>query len=181
MMTPQQQAELERIERDNKEGVTSVQLFDILQSLGIKISEPTFRKYVQLGLLPRSRRVGQKGKHKGSQGIYPVSTISRIMEIKTLMESDLTLEEIANGVLRFRAHLDQLDETLNELIDAFKEEVERRTGATDTNRRTLTQEVDGLARSGSELLKRAKEIEARIADSNRRDENVTSIVSLRKV
>src|SRR5262245_12809554 len=103
-MNPSQQAELEQIERDYSEGVTSAQLFELLQRLGMKLSEPTFRKYVQLGLLPRSRRVGQKGKHKGSQGIYPTATIRRILEIKTLMEGDLTLDEIASGVLRFRAH-----------------------------------------------------------------------------
>jgi hypothetical protein len=38
---------------------------------GDKLTEPTFRKYVQLGLLPRSVRVGRKGKHRGSQGPLP--------------------------------------------------------------------------------------------------------------
>ena len=40
---------------------------------GEPLSEATFRKYVQLGLLPRSVRVGRKGKHRGSQGLYPAS------------------------------------------------------------------------------------------------------------
>jgi hypothetical protein len=179
-MTPQQLAELKRIEKDFEDGVTSAQLFELLQTLEVKMSEPTFRKYVQLGLLPRSRRVGQKGKHKGSQGVYPVSIVSRIIEIKTLMEGDLTLEEIANGILRFRAHLDQLDETLIELIDVFKEEV-RRPGMLEATRRTLELEVDGLARSGADLIKRAKELEVRLADHGKKAEQLAPVVGLRKV
>lgn len=181
-MNPSQQAELERIERDNPNGVTSAQLFEILQSLGIKLSEPTFRKYVQLGLLPRSRRVGQKGKHKGSQGIYPISTISRIVEIKTLMEGDLTLEEIANGVLRFRAHLDQLDETVDELIEAFSEEIERRRpGFSEELRRSLAREVDGLKRLGNELSTRAKDLETQLAENGKKEEKLAPVVGLRKI
>jgi hypothetical protein len=179
-MTPQQQAELDRIEQEYSEGVTSAQLFELLQNMGVKMSEPTFRKYVQLGLLPRSRRVGQKGKHKGSQGVYPVSTIGRIIEIKALMEGDLTLEEIANGVLRFRAQLDQLDEALLSLIDAFIEEV-RRPGMPETTRRLLSQEVEGLARSGDDLIKRAKELEARLADHGKKEDNIAPVVGLRKI
>lgn len=162
-MTPVPNAELERIERDYAEGVTSAQLLELLAGLGIKISEPTFRKYVQLGLLPRSRRVGQKGKHKGSQGIYPISAIRRILEIKALMESDLTLEEIANRVLKFRAHLDQLDESLGNLVDAFLLEL-RRPGLADDSRRALSREIKDLERLGTELVQLAQAIEARLAD-----------------
>ena len=45
---------------------------------GVRLSEATFRKYVQAGLLPRSKRVGRKGKHRGSQGLYPVEAVRRI-------------------------------------------------------------------------------------------------------
>ena len=41
----------------------------------MKFSEATLRKYVQLGLLPRSVRVGRKGKHQGSQGIENDSNV----------------------------------------------------------------------------------------------------------
>jgi len=37
-------------------------LLDVFPPRGIRFSEATLRKYVQLGLLPRSVRVGQKGK-----------------------------------------------------------------------------------------------------------------------
>src|SRR5215813_3207185 len=101
--------EFDRLETEHPQGLSAGQIVEFFAPRGVKLAQATFRKYVQLGLLPRSKRVGQKGKHKGSQGIYPVSTIRRIVEIKTLMEGNLTLEEIASRVLRFRAHLDQLD------------------------------------------------------------------------
>lgn len=179
-MSPMPTAELERIERDFSEGVTSAKLFEILHSLGMKISEPTFRKYVQLGLLPRSKRVGQKGKHKGSQGIYPISTVRRILEIKALMEGDLTLEEIASRVLRFRAHLDQLEETLHELVLAFLEEL-RRPDLSDEVRRALTQDIKGLERLGGEILSRAQALEARLAEPRERAQALAPpVIGLRR-
>jgi len=177
-MTLLPHAELERIERDYSEGVTSAQLFEILSSLGIRISEPTFRKYVQLGLLPRSKRVGQKGKHKGSQGIYPVSTVRRILEIKALMEGDLTLEEIANRVLRFRAHLDQLEETFSELALAFLEEL-RKTDLSEEVRRALARDIEGLERLGEEILAKARQLEARLAEPRERRESAP-VIGLRR-
>jgi hypothetical protein len=165
-MTRIPEQELSRVERDYPEGLTTAQIFAVLEELGLKLSEPTFRKYVQLGLLPRSKRVGQKGKHKGSQGVYPVSTVRRIAEIKALMEGDLTLEEIASRVLRFRAHLDSLDEAVAGLTEAFLEEL-RKDGLSEEARRALSRDVEGLERLGAELLTRAQAIEARLADSPR--------------
>lgn len=167
-MTLVPNAELDRIERDYADGVTSVQLLELLAGLGVKISEPTFRKYVQLGLLPRSKRVGQKGKHKGSQGIYPISAVRRILEIKAMMESDLTLEEIATRVLRFRGDLDQLNEVLESLVSSFLSEL-RRPGLADDTRRALAREIKDLESLGDELLKLATGIEARLADPGKRD------------
>ena len=47
------------------------QIVEAFTDAGVRLSEATFRKWVQLGLLPRSRRVGRKGKHQGSLGLYP--------------------------------------------------------------------------------------------------------------
>ena len=55
--------ELKEIESSWSEGIPSQEIISLFQDRGIKLSEATFRKYVQLGLLPTSRRVGQKGKH----------------------------------------------------------------------------------------------------------------------
>jgi len=61
--------ELRAIEGTYPHGITAVQIVDAFTSRGIKFSEASFRKYVQQGLLPRSRRVGRKGKHRGSLGV----------------------------------------------------------------------------------------------------------------
>ena len=68
-------AVLERIERDHPAGMSSAAILDLLSSLGVRFSEATLRKWVQLGLLPRSVRVGRKGKHSGSQGMYPTPIV----------------------------------------------------------------------------------------------------------
>ena len=60
--------EIEEIERAWPDGMTSRQIVDVFETRGIRFSEATLRKYVQLGLLPRSVRVGRKGKHRGSCG-----------------------------------------------------------------------------------------------------------------
>src|SRR5438309_6631695 len=79
--------DLRDIERAHPQGLTSKQIVDLFESRGVRLSEATFRKYVQLGMLPRSRRIGRKGKHQGSCGIYPPHTIRRINAIKRLMAS----------------------------------------------------------------------------------------------
>ena len=63
---------LDRIEREHEQAISSADILDIFASHGIKFSEATLRKYVQLGLLPRSVRVGRKGKHRARRvGIRP--------------------------------------------------------------------------------------------------------------
>ena len=66
---------LARIEKQHAAGVTSAEILDVFATHGVTLSEATLRKYVQLGLLPRSVRVGTKGKHQGSKGLYPVRVV----------------------------------------------------------------------------------------------------------
>ncbi len=84
---------LSRIEREHARGLTSAEILALFAESGVSLSEATLRKYVQLGLLPRSVRVGKKGKHQGSQGIYPVSVVRQIMRIKQMMAQRLTIEQ----------------------------------------------------------------------------------------
>src|SRR5678816_2321292 len=86
--------ELAEIERKYPEGLSAAQIVETFRVRAIKLSEATFRKYVQQGLLPRSRRVGKKGKHQGSMGLYPASAVRRINEIKRMMAESYTIEEI---------------------------------------------------------------------------------------
>ena len=59
-MSPIDDGTLVNLERQYASGLTSGDLIDVCASHGIQLSEATLRKYVQLGLLPRSVRVGRK-------------------------------------------------------------------------------------------------------------------------
>ena len=89
----------------------------LFESRGARLSAATFRKYVQLGLLPRSRRVGRKGKHTGSTGLYPVSIVRRIALIKRMMAEGYTVEDIRNSFVIVRNHLEAVERELAELLE----------------------------------------------------------------
>ena len=84
-------------------GATSAQVVAFFQEHGVRLSEATFRRYVQLGFLPRCRRVGRqgRGRHRGSEGIYPTAVVRRLNEVKRLLEQQLTIDEI-RGLFRVR-------------------------------------------------------------------------------
>src|SRR5215831_17684060 len=109
--------ELRAIEGTYPDGITAVQIVDAFTSRGIKFSEASFRKYVQQGLLPRSRRVGRKGKHRGSLGVYPAKAVRRINAVKGLMLEGYTIEEIQAGHLLYRDLVEGIAEGLAELLD----------------------------------------------------------------
>ncbi len=89
---------LSQLERKYALGLTSVEILDVCASHDVSLSEATLRKYVQLGLLPRSVRVGRKGKHQGSQGVYPVSVIRQNLRIKQMMSESYTIEQIPTRI-----------------------------------------------------------------------------------
>src|SRR5436853_7942092 len=86
--------EIEEIERAWPNGLTSRQIVDVFETRGIRFSEATLRKYVKLGLLTRSVRVGRKGKHRGSCGIYTAHVIRRVNAEKWMDAEERTLQEI---------------------------------------------------------------------------------------
>src|SRR5689334_14651235 len=96
---------LSRIETEHPSGLTSAEILDVLGRHGVALSEATLRKYIQLGLLPRSVRVGRKGKHQGSQGIYPVNVLRQILRIKQMMAQNYTIEQIQREFLFIRSDL----------------------------------------------------------------------------
>ena len=109
-------ATLERIEKQHARGLTSAEILDVFARHDVQLSEATLRKYVQLGLLPRSVRVGQKGKHKGSQGIYPVGVVRQILAIKQMMAQSFTIEQIQRQFLFVRSDLQQLGHILDAIF-----------------------------------------------------------------
>src|SRR5258708_4967368 len=90
--------ELARMEKRYPQGISSDEIVEIFTRKGTKFTEATLRKYVQLGLLPRSHRVGMKGKHRGSHGRYPATVVRRIQRLKGLMET-YTIEQIQREFL----------------------------------------------------------------------------------
>jgi DNA-binding transcriptional MerR regulator len=109
-------AEIERVERERATGITSGEVVRLFESRGARLSAATFRKYVQLGLLPRSRRVGRKGKHTGSTGLYPVSVVRRIAVIKRMMAEGYTVEDIRGSFVTVRNRLEAVEKGLAELV-----------------------------------------------------------------
>lgn len=109
---------LRRLEKQHAEGLTAAQIVEAFTAQSVRLSEATFRKWVQLGLLPRSRRVGRKGKHQGSRGLYPPTTLRRINQIKRLMAENLTIEEIGQS-LQFRDDIENVARGLDELFERF--------------------------------------------------------------
>jgi DNA-binding transcriptional MerR regulator len=138
-------------------GLTAVQIVEAFTSRGIKLSEASFRKYVQQGLLPRSRRVGRKGKHRGSLGVYPAKTIRRINRVKQLMADGHTIEEIQGQFLAYTDLIENVSEGLVQLWARLDDDIRRGTA------RELSKELGELRRDGDHLVKRADDLAQRVA------------------
>lgn len=144
--------QLQDIERAYSDGLSSKEIIQVLGEHGEPLSEATLRKYVQLGLLPRSRRVGQKGKHRGSRGIYPVEVIRRVDEIRRAMDQGDTLEALARAAQATRAKLSTVRVALDEALDAAEVDLAGR-GLDKRTRAALKAELAGLRRGGKDWLK----------------------------
>jgi DNA-binding transcriptional MerR regulator len=154
--------EIEEIERAWPNGLTSRQIVDLFETRGIRFSEATLRKYVQLGLLPRSVRVGRKGKHRGSCGLYPAHVIRRVNVVKGMMAADRTIEEIQRSFLRFKDEIETVEKDLRDLIAGFEREARGRTGDPE-RRRELEREIVDAKRAAGELVRRISTLERRIS------------------
>lgn len=155
-----QEEELRAIEGTYPDGITAVQIVDAFISRGIKFSEASFRKYVQQGLLPRSRRVGRKGKHRGSLGVYPSKTVRRINAVKQLMVDGYTIEEIQGQFLLYTDLVEGVAENLTELCSRLGADVTRLDPA---HRRELEQKLADARRDGDRLVERLGELTRRFA------------------
>jgi hypothetical protein len=162
-------AEIEEIERAWPNGLTSRQIVDVFETRGIRFSEATLRKYVQLGLLPRSVRVGRKGKHRGSCGLYPALVIRRVNTVKGMMAEDRTIEEIQRSFARFKDDIDSVQTDLRELISSLERESKAPAGdapgARDDAeaRRAIENEIIEAKKAASELVRRISSLERRIS------------------
>jgi hypothetical protein len=154
--------ELRAIETTYPEGITAVQVVEVFTSRGVKFSEASFRKYVQQGLLPRSRRVGRKGKHRGSLGVYPAKTVRRINAVKQLMTDGYTIEEIQADFLQYT----DLVETLHEGFLALYERLARDAESPKLDaaaKKALTRDLADARHSSDDLMRRLDELARRVA------------------
>lgn len=155
------EGELDALERAHAEGMSVQQIVDAFTARGARLTEATFRKYVQLGLLPRSVRVGRKGKHRGSQGLYPATAVRQIDHIRRLMHQGFTMEEIQREFLFVRGDIDALRRQLKRVYQAIEEAVHEQAleGADDVGANEALQEVREL---GKELVRKLEDIERRL-------------------
>ena len=160
---------LAAVEKRHPEGLTSAQVVEAFTRNGVRLTEATFRKWVQLGLLPRSRRVGRKGKHQGSLGLYPPSTVRRIAAIKRRMLESLTIEDIARS-LKLREAIDLIERGLGDLFRGFGEELhgaaEKRS---EGDQRQAERLLEQLEKQAAELVRRIGILERRLVEPLERE------------
>jgi hypothetical protein len=150
---------LNRIESESPSGLSSREILALFKEHGVQLSEATLRKYVQLGLLPRSKRVGQKGKHQGSKGLYPVRVVRQILWVKSLLARDYTIEQIQREVLFLRGDIELVEETLGGIFTKLSRAVAEEGQALAQNARREVKSAEGV---GRDLLLRLRTLESRL-------------------
>ena len=150
--------ELADIERNYADGLTLAQLLEAFSERQVHLSEATFRKYVQLGLIGRSKRVGRKGKHQGSLGMYPVSTVGQLNTIREMMAAHYTIEDIQRSFLRFRNSLSALKKMTTEMLALFQVEIEQ-AHFSKTQKKELQKEWTALQQQSEAWLDRMARME----------------------
>jgi hypothetical protein len=151
---------LDALEREHPQGLTSAEILDILAAHDVKFSEATLRKYVQLGLLPRSVRVGRKGKHQGSQGMYPAGVLRQIQRIRDMMAEDYTIEEIQSQFLFVRGDIEDLERIMGKVFDALYEVA--RDKRSETTGRVVAIELAAAEHLAGDLVAKLTKIEERL-------------------
>ena len=156
---------LAQLEKAHVAGLTSAEILDVFARHDVQLSEATLRKYVQLGLLPRSVRVGRKGKHQGSQGIYPVSVVRQVLRIKQMMAESYTIEQIQREFLFIRSEVEQLESMLSKIFKKLDGVVKERK--TERVSSAVQRDVSDARSLSKELMTRLEAIETKLSSRNR--------------
>jgi hypothetical protein len=138
--------ELEAIEQAHAEGMSVQQIVET---------------FTARGLLPRSVRVGRKGKHRGSQGLYPATAVRQIDHIRRLMHQGFTMEEIQKEFLFVRGDIDALSRQLKRVYEAIEVAVheQQRERADDPG---VGEALNDVRELGKELVQKLEAIERRL-------------------
>jgi len=156
-------AELDALEQRNPDGFSSGEVIDVFARQGVKFSEATFRKYIQLGLLPRSRRVGRKGKHKGSKGIYPAGIVRQINEIKLMMSFDYTIDDIRRHFAFVGGEVEELRTLLTKIVGRLDQSVSD-NGIGSYAKASLNTEIAEVRASSDVLVSKLEDMARRIRE-----------------
>ncbi len=166
-MAQREPDEFDRLEAEYPSGISAAQIVDFFAPRGVKLAQATFRKYVQLGLLPRSRRVGEKGKHRGSRGLYPASAVRRIHLIKSLMDEGMTLEDIRRSFVFFRGQLDGVERSLDELFASLDKALADRADLKASRKEELERLIEKGRQKAEQFV---KDIERTVTQITAREE-----------
>ena len=153
--------ELSEIEAQFEAGITAVQIVELFSERSIRFSEATFRKYVQQGLLPRSKRVGRKGKNRGSLGLYPAKAVRRVNTIKTKMSEGYTIEDIHELFLKHVDAIESVEENLNLFFQSVGADLEK-ANTTSSKTKKLLKDLEKAERQGSDLLVALKSLAQKV-------------------
>jgi len=154
--------EIDEVERElGARGITAAEVLELFRSRGVRLSEGTFRKYVQAGLLPRSRRVGTKGKHRGSRGIYPVAVVRRLNAIKAMMAEGMTLEDIRGSFLFLRGELDAVEAGVAEITARLEAAIDE-TPLAPRQRERMELDLERVRGLAARLTERIEKLAGRI-------------------
>lgn len=152
---------LKRIERDNPRGVSSALIVKLFSDAGEKFSAATLRKYVQLGLLPKSRRVGSRGRHRGSSGLYPPEAVSLINEIKKSLVEGATLEEIHFGPVGLLGEVQVLQRVFEHLVKRFEEALSHQPASPKLG--SAQKELGKNRQAGRQMIRNLGKLAGRLA------------------
>lgn len=156
MATSLTEHELAQLEAAHPAGISSQELVSAFQSRGVRFSEANLRRYVQLGLVPRSRRVGRKGKNLGSHGMYPVRAVRRINAIKQLMAQRFTLEEIQSQFFAFKSAMDNLQDAVEDTVGLFEQRLD---SVGEDRHGRLLRELESVRACADQLLEGVQRFE----------------------
>jgi hypothetical protein len=149
-------------DRAHPDGAMCQAILDFFGTHGVAISEATFRRYVKLGLVPRSVRIGRKGKHRGSCGLYPVGTAAQVNEIRRLTHGDVTIDDLVNSHFLFQKEIASADRQLAGIFDAMAASIAN-ASVTSSERAALSAEERALRKLSRDLLKRLGALGTRIS------------------
>jgi DNA-binding transcriptional MerR regulator len=156
------EAELVELEARHAAGLSTQEVVELMAAHGERLTEATFRKYVQLGLLPRSVRVGRKGKHRGSQGLYPIGVVRQIEAIRRLMAQGYTIQEIQGEFLSLSNDIEGLSQQLSRLLGAIEQAIHRGGEGVPVDEVASRTLADARGQADS-LVDKLRDIERRLA------------------